>query len=103
MVQKAFEEHSRFIGSNLKSAKIYAPNGVLVSEEIYKNAQIWSRSDGSSGTITTFNIGKVQDSIFTPYPYETLSRTYDLNGTKLVENKSRLLLDGFGNVIHQVF
>ncbi|MBK8546283.1 MAG: hypothetical protein IPL63_02515 [Saprospiraceae bacterium] len=100
---KEFEEHSRFIGSNLKSAKIYAPNGVLVSEEIYKNAQIWSRSDGSSGTITTFNIGKVQDSIFTPYPYETLSRTYDLNGTKLVENKSRLLLDGFGNVIHQVF
>lgn len=100
---KEFEEDSRFIGSNLKSAKTYAPNGVLVSEEIYKNAQIWSRSDGSGGTITTFNIGNVQDSIFTPYPYETLSRTYDLNGTKLVENKSRLLLDGFGNVNYQVF
>ncbi len=100
---KEFEEDSRFIGSNLKSAKTYAPNGVLVSEEIYKNAQIWTRSDGSGGIITTFNIQGVQDSIFTPYPYETTSRTYDLNGTKLVENKSRLLLDGFGNVIYQVF
>jgi RHS repeat-associated protein len=102
-VVKEFEEDSRFIAANLKSQKTYALNGQLLSEEVYKNVQWETLSDGSGGIYVPFGANTFQDKIFTPFPSESISRTYDLLGSKLSENKSRMYMDAFGNVIYQVF
>lgn len=101
-VIKEFEEDSKFIASNLKSQKTYSKDGSLLSEEIYKNVTWISRSDGSGGIFIKQNTN-FQDKIFTPFSSESISRTYDLKGTLLVENKSRMYLDVFGNTQYQVF
>lgn len=100
---KEYEEDSRFIGANLKSSKNYAPNGQLLSEEHYKNVQWETSSDGSGNIYRPYGTKAVQDKIFTPFPSETTSKTYDLDGSLLVENKSKLFMDAFGNVIYQLF
>lgn len=100
---KEFEENSRFIAANLKSQRSYTKNGTLVSEEIHKNVQWETRSDGSGGIFVPHGAGNFQDQIFTPYPAESISRSYDHDGTLLVENKSRVYMDVFGNTIYQVF
>jgi RHS repeat-associated protein len=102
-VVKQYEEDSRFIGANLKSSKNYAPNGQLLSEEHYRNVQWETSSDGSGTIYRPYGSKTVQDKIFTPFPSETMSRTYDLDGSLLVENKNRTFVDAFGNVIYQVF
>lgn len=100
---KEFEENSRFIAANLKSQRSYTKNGTLISEEIHKNVQWETRSDGSGGIFVPYAAGNFQDQIFTPYPAESISRSYDHDGTLLVENKSRVYMDVFGNTIYQVF
>ncbi|MCC6448844.1 MAG: VCBS repeat-containing protein [Chitinophagaceae bacterium] len=104
-VVKEFEEDSRLIASNLKSQKTYTRDGKIVSEEIYNNVQWQTKSDGSGQIDTFFVVTNInfQDKIFTPYPAESISKSYDLDGTLLIENKSRMHMDVFGNVIYQVF
>lgn len=102
---KEFEEDSRLIAANLKSQKTYASNGAILSEEIYKNVQWRTKSDGT-GQMDTFFVlynTSFQDKIFTPYPAEIISKTFDLDGKVLVINNSRQYMDAFGNMIYQVF
>ncbi|MBP6793674.1 MAG: VCBS repeat-containing protein [Saprospiraceae bacterium] len=101
-IVKEFEEDSRFIAANLKTSRTYSNNNILLSEEIYKNVQWVTQSDGSVEYPVIYEI-QVQNKMFTPFPHETILRTYDLDGNLLVENRSKLYMDAFGNTIYQVF
>ncbi len=102
-IVKEFEDNSRLIGASIKRGSTYTISGHLVSEEIYKNAQLEYQSDGSGGIYVPQYITFIQDKMFTPFPIESISRTYDLNGSLLSENKSKTSIDRFGNILYQTF
>ncbi len=96
-----FEEDFRLVGSPLKYRAVYSPSGVLISEEEYWNVQLEFSADGEEDVYIPWIIAEEQK-VFTPYPYQSVVRSFELDGELISEITTRNVIDKFGNLNYQV-